>query len=99
MVGTGIMAGYVHSHPHPHTQLKKSGIPHTHTHTQLMRGFSVNPGTDSDNTHGDGFICHLRILIMTQTIIGQFYSIHTCYSCWSSYSYNNILCTFYYLKL
>jgi len=46
-----------HTHPHPHTQLKKSGIPHTHT--QSMRGFPVKTGTGSDNTHGDGFICHL----------------------------------------
>jgi len=39
--------------------LKKSGIPHTHTHTQSMRGFPVKTGTGSDNTHGDGFVCHL----------------------------------------
>jgi len=54
-MGTGIMAGICTSH----TQLKKSGISHTHTHTQSMRGFSVKTGTGSDNTHGDGFICHL----------------------------------------
>jgi len=51
------MRGYVH--PHPHTQLKKSGILHTHTHTQSMRRFLVKTGTDSGNTHVDGFICHL----------------------------------------
>jgi len=33
--------------------------PHTHTHTQSMRGFPVKTGTDSGNTHGDEFICHL----------------------------------------
>lgn len=49
--------GYVHPHNHSHTQLKKSGIPHTHT--QSMWGFPVKTGTSSDNTHGDGFICHL----------------------------------------
>ena len=59
MTGTGIMAGICYLHTHPYTQLKKSGIPHTHTHTQLMRGFPVKTGTDSGNTHEDGFICHL----------------------------------------
>jgi len=57
--GRVLWQGYIHPHPHPHTQLKKSGIPHTHTHTQSMRGFTVKTGTGSDNTHGDGFICHL----------------------------------------
>jgi len=59
MAGTGIMAGICTSHTHHHTQLKKSGIPHIHTHTQLIRGFPVKTGTDSGNTHGDEFICHL----------------------------------------
>jgi len=54
---------YIHPHPHPHTQLKKSGIPHIHTHIQSMRRFPVKTGTDSDNTHGNRFICHLYIYI------------------------------------
>jgi len=57
--GRVLWRGYVHPHTHPHTQLKKSGIPHTHTHTHSMQGFSVKTGTGSDNTHEDGFICHL----------------------------------------
>jgi len=51
----GIMVEYVH----PHTQLKKLGISYIHTHTQSMRGFLVKTGTDSSNTQGTGFICHL----------------------------------------
>jgi len=57
--GRVLWRGYIHPHNHPHTQLKKSGIPHTHTLTQSMQGFFVKTGTGSDNTHGDGFICHL----------------------------------------
>jgi len=63
MAGTGNMAGIYSSHPHTHTQLKKSGISHTHTHTQSMRGFPVKTGTGSDNTHGNGFICHLYMYL------------------------------------
>ena len=57
----GDMAGRIlwRVYVHPHTQLKKSGISHTHTHTQSMRGFPIKTGTGSDNTHGDGCICHL----------------------------------------
>jgi len=40
-------------------QLKKLEISHTHTNTQLMQEFSFKTGTDSGNTHIDGFICHL----------------------------------------
>jgi len=48
-----------HPHPHPHIQLKKLGI--SHTHTQSIREFPVKTETDSDNTHGDGFIWHLYL--------------------------------------
>jgi len=60
MAGTGIMAGIYSSSSPSHTQLKKSGILHTytHTHTQSMREFPVKTETGSDNTHGNGFICH-----------------------------------------
>jgi len=52
-MGTGV-GGYVYIFSYLHTQFKKSGI--THTRTQLMWEFLVKIGTDSDNTHGDGFI-------------------------------------------
>jgi len=62
MAGTGIMAGIYSSPSTSSYPIKKSGIPHTHTHTQSMRGFSVKTGTGSDNTHMDGFICHLYLV-------------------------------------
>jgi len=53
------MAGIcLSTYPSPYP-IEKVGIPHTHTHTESMREFPVKTGTGSDNTHGDGFICHL----------------------------------------
>jgi len=55
MAVMGIMAGICTS-PYPsHTQLKKSGFPIPNWE------FPVKMGTDSDNTHGDEFICHIYI--------------------------------------
>jgi len=57
MAGTSIIAGICTSPSSSLYPIEKSGIPHTHT--QSMRGFTVKTRTGSDNTHGDGFICHL----------------------------------------
>jgi len=54
---------HTHPHPHTHTQRKKSGIPHTHT--QSMWGFPIKTRTGSGNTHGDEFICHLYLPVIS----------------------------------
>ena len=57
MAGTCIMTGICTSpYPSPYPTEK---VGDSHTHTQSMRGFPVKTGTGSDNTYGDGFICHL----------------------------------------
>ena len=55
MVGTGIMDPIIIPYP-----IEVRDSPYSYP-TQSMREFSVKMRTDSDNTHGGGFICHLLL--------------------------------------
>ena len=59
MAGTGIMAGICTSpYPSPYPTEKVGDSPYPYPYP-VNAGFPVKTGTGSDNTHGDGFICHL----------------------------------------
>ena len=59
MAGTGIMAGICTSpYPSPYPTEKVGDSPYPYPYP-VNEGFPVKTGTGSDNTHGDGFICHL----------------------------------------
>jgi len=56
--------------PYPIEEIRDS---HTHTHTQSMQGFPVKTGTGSDNTHVDGFICHLYREYISKILHNRYY--------------------------
>ena len=59
MAGTGIMAGICTSpYPFSYPTEKVGDSPYPYPYPVNARILRQN-GTDSDNTHGDGFICHL----------------------------------------
>ena len=64
MAGTGIMAGICTS-PYPTEKVEDSSYPYPYS---VNAGIPVKTGTDSGNTHTDGFICHLQSYIRSASL-------------------------------